>query len=56
LYSMKNYKTASLNYLKKAISLDKKFIKMAIESKDFENIINEKEFQDLISQKKQLNP
>ena len=50
LESLKNLKEQSIESLKKAIELDKKFIEMAKSDEDFDNIRTLKEFKELIGE------
>jgi len=50
LESLRDNKEKSINFLKKAIGLDKKYIEMAKTDEDFDNTRNSKEFKELIGE------
>jgi len=50
LESLRNNKKKSIEFLKKAIDLDKKYIGDAKTEEDFDNIRNSKEFKELIGE------
>ena len=47
-YSLTKFKFEAINNLKEAVILNKKYIKEAVNDKDFENIKNEKAFKNLV--------
>jgi len=48
LESKRNNREKSVEFLKKAIDLDKKYLGMAKTDEDFDNIRNSKEFKELL--------